>query len=44
MIFALSTAVCTRRSCVIVQQYFKKFCKNVMFDRYGQYGKKKAIT
>ena len=28
MIFALSTNVCMRISYVIVQQYFKKFCKN----------------
>ena len=28
MIFALSTNVCMRKSYVIVQQYFKKFCKN----------------
>ena len=35
MIFALSANVCMRRSYVIVQQYFKKFCKNyVMFERY----------
>ena len=35
MIFALSQNVFMRRSYVIVQQYFKKFCKNyVMFERY----------
>ena len=35
MIFALSVNVRMRRSYVIIQQYFKKLCKNyVVFERY----------
>lgn len=44
MIFAFSTAVCTRRSYIISQQYFKKLCKKIVFDWYDQYGKKMVIT